>query len=173
MQIQIEKEIYVRAAKSFELLTDSIRMFKDYLDEKTAASDPVYYRCRNYLKEGKAFFEQTLRDAKKLLGPIPIYAAPEFEHWRQDVLVENKIIVQSETVDALISELLDNGQVKMMIPPAEVESYIKKHFESQQTGGRKLANIKIRMLLDKLSGLIDEGQELQKVAQRKQQGLPI
>jgi hypothetical protein len=173
MQVQIEKEIFLRATKSFDLLTDSIRMFKDYLDDKTPGSDPVYYRCRNYLKEGKGFFEQTLRDAKKLLGPIPIYASPEFETWRQEVLVENKVIVHSTDLDDLVAELLDNGHVKKMISPAEVEAYVKGHFESQQTGGRKLSNIKIRMILDKLQALIEEGRELQNKAQRKQQGLPI
>ncbi len=173
MQVQIEKEIFLRATKSFELLTESIRMFKEYLDDKTSPSDPIYYRCRNYLKEGKGFFEQTLRDAKKLLGPIPIYASPEFETWRQEVLDENKIVVKSTALEDLIAELLDNGRIEQMMTPDEVEAYVKRHFESQQTGARKLANIKIRMILDKLSELIGQGRELQKTAQRKQQGLPV
>ncbi len=173
MQVQVEKEIFLRASKSHELLTESIRMFKDYLETKTPAADPVYYRCRNYLKEGKGFFEQTLRDAKKLLGPIPIYASPEFESWRHSVLTENKVIVHATSIDELIAELLDNSHVKEMITPDEVGAYVKAHYASQQEGGRKLANIKIRMILDKLSSLIEEGQELQRVAQRKQQGLPV
>jgi hypothetical protein len=172
MKVQVEKEIFLRAAKSHDLLTESIRMFKEYLEDKTPAADPLYYRCRNYLKEGKGFFEQTLRDAKKLLGPIPIYASPEFESWRNTVLTENKIIVHGTSIEGLTAELLDNALVKEMLSSAEVEAYIKAHFASQQEGARKLANIKIRMLLDKLSGLIEEAQELQRIAQRKQQGLP-
>lgn len=173
MQVQIEKEIFLRASKSHDLLTESIRMFKDYLDAKTPAADLVYYRCRNYLKEGKGFFEQTLRDAKKLLGPIPIYASPEFESWRATVLTENKIVVHGKSIEDLITELLDNGPIKEMFSQEEVENYIKSHFASQQEGNRKLANIKVRMMLDKLSTLIAEGQELQGIAQRKHQGLPI
>ena len=55
----------------------------------------------------------------------------------------------------------------------EVEAYLAAHFDSQKSGKRKLANIKIRMVLDRLAGLAAQGTELQRTAQRKQQGLPI
>jgi hypothetical protein len=56
---------------------------------------------------------------------------------------------------------------------AEVEAYLRERFATQNSGKRKIENIKIRMSLDKLAGLLQEGQELQKNAQRKQQGLPV
>jgi hypothetical protein len=56
---------------------------------------------------------------------------------------------------------------------AEIEAYLKACFDKQKSGKRKLANIKMRMVLDKLASLLAEGQELQKKAQRKQQGLPV
>lgn len=173
MQVQIEREIYIRASRSFAVLTEAIQTFKDYLEPQVAASGPVYYRARNLLKEGKAFYDQTLQDAKKLLGPIPIYAAKDFEKWRSQVLIENKIIVQGQTQEELRLELENDDFLKSIMKPGEVEQYLLAHYETQRSGKRKLANIKIRMALDRLAGLVAEGQELQKTAQRKQQGLPV
>ena len=82
MQVQIEREIYIRASRSHAVLSEAIQTFKGYLEQHVASSAPEYYRARNLLKEGKAFYDQTIQDAKKLLGPIPIYAAKDFEGWR-------------------------------------------------------------------------------------------
>jgi hypothetical protein len=173
MQVQIEREIFIRATRSFSILREAIAMFRGYLESGVAANAPEYYRARNLLKEGKAFYDQTLQDAKKLLGPIPIYAAKDFEKWRSQALVENKIIVLGQTSEELRRELVADDFLKTIMRPEEIEEYVRARFEAQKTGKRKLANIKIRMALDKLAGLVAEGQELQKTAQRKQQGLPI
>ncbi len=173
MQIQIEREIYIRASRSHAVLSEAIQTFKGYLESHVPAGAPEYYRARNLLKEGKAFFDQTVLDAKKLLGPIPIYAAKDFETWRTQVLVENKIVVRGQTPDELRSELMNDDFLKTIMTPEDIETYILANFETQRSGKRKLANIKVRMALDRLAGLVGEGQELQKTAQRKQQGLPI
>jgi hypothetical protein len=173
MQVLIEREIYIRASRSFAILSEAIQTFQGYLESHVAANAPEYYRARNLLKEGKAFYDQTLQDAKKLLGPVPIYAAPDFEKWRSQVLVENKIVVQGQTPEELRVELLADDFVKTIMAPEEVEAYLRANYDAQKSGKRKLANIKVRMALDKLAGLVAEGQELQKTAQRKQQGLPI
>jgi hypothetical protein len=173
MQVQIEREIYIRASRSYAVLSEAIQTFKGYLESYAASSAPEYYRARNLLKEGKAFYDQTILDAKKLLGPIPIYAARDFEKWRCQALAENKIIVKGQTADELRVELLGDDFLKTIMKPEEIECYLQANFETQRSGKRKLANIKIRMALDKLAGLVAEGQELQKTAQRKQQGLPI
>ncbi len=173
MQVQVEREIYIRASRSFTVLSDAIRSFRGYLEPQVPAGAPEYYRARNLLKEGKAFYDQTLQDAKKLLGPIPIYAAKDFEKWRSQVLIENKIIVLGQTQEELRLELENDDFLKSIMRPGDVEQYLQAHFETQRSGKRKLANIKIRMALDRLAGLVAEGQELQKTAQRKQQGLPI
>lgn len=173
MQVQIEREIYIRSSRSYAVLTEAIQVFRNYLQDVTVANDPEYYRARNFLKEGKAFYDQTLQDAKKLLGPIPIYAAKDFEGWRSQVLVENKIVVKGQNLEELRAELTVDDFIKTIMNPEEVDTYLQSNFEAQKTGKRKLANIKIRMVLDKLASLVAEGQELQKTAQRKQQGLPI
>ena len=173
MHVQVEREIFIRASRSHAVLSDAIKLFQGYLEQTTAPQDPEYYRARNFLKEGKAFFDQSLQDAKKLLGPIPIYAAKDFETWRTQALVENKIVVKGETAEALRAELLGDDFLKTIMRPEEIDAYLAAHFETQKSGKRKLANIKIRMALDKLAELVAAGQELQKTAQRKQQGLPI
>jgi len=173
MQIQIEREIFIRASRSFSVLTKSLQLFRTYLEPATAPQAAEYYRARNFLKEGKAFFDQTLADAKKLLGPIPIYAAKDFETWRTQALVENKIVVRGQTADELRDELVRDDFLRSIMRPEEIEAYIAANYETQKSGKRKLANMKIRMALDKLAVLVAEGQELQKTAQRKQQGLPF
>jgi hypothetical protein len=125
MHVQVERDIYIRATRCFELLTNAIKTFRDYLEERIPANDPEYYRARNFLKEGKAFFDQTLGDAKKLLGPIPVYAPKDFEQLRSRLLVENKIVVQGQTLEDLRSELLSDELVKVLMSPAEIEDYLQ------------------------------------------------
>jgi hypothetical protein len=173
MQIQIEREIFIRASRSFSILNDAIQAFQGFLDAHVAASAPEYYRARNLLKEGKAFYDLTLQDAKKLLGPIPIYAAKDFEKWRSEALIQNKVVVQGETVEALRLELANDDFIKTIMRPEEIDAYLQANFETQRSGKRKLQNIKIRMALDRLAGLVAEGQKLLATAQRKQQGLPF
>jgi hypothetical protein len=172
MQVQVEREIFIRASRSGAILREAIQTFKGFLESHVASNAPEYYRARNLLKEGKAFYDQTVQDAKKLLGPIPIYAAKDFEVWRSQALIENRIVVQGQTPEELRTELLNDDFLKGLMSPEEIEAYLRERFETQRTGKRKLANIKIRMTLDRLAGLVAEGQELQKKAQRKQQGLP-
>jgi hypothetical protein len=173
MQVQIERDIYIRGARCFELLTKSIQTFREYLGARTPPNDPQYYRARNLLKEGRGFFDQTLADAKKLLGPIPVYAPKDFEQLRSRLLVENKIVVQGRTLEELTAELQSDDFVKTIMTSAEVADYMQVHFTAQSSGKRKLQNIKIRMALDKLAALSAEGLELQKKAQQKEQGLPF
>jgi hypothetical protein len=173
MQVQIEREIFIRASRSYAVLNEAIQTFRGYLEPHVAANAPEYYRARNLLKEGKAFYDQTLQDAKKLLGPVPIYAAKDFETWRSQALVQNRIVVQGLTIEALLVELANDDLIKLMMSPDEVEAYVRAHFEKQRSGKRKLQNIKIRMALDRLGALAAEGQKLQATAQRKQQGLPV
>jgi hypothetical protein len=173
MHVQVEREIYIRASRAFAVLSESFRTFQAFLETHVAATSPDYYKARNLLKEGKAYYDQTLQDAKKLLGPIPIYAAKDFEKWRADALVKNKIVVQGQTEDELLGELVNDEFLKTIMGPEEIGSYLSANFETQRSGKRKLENIKVRMVIDRLAGLVHAGQEIQLKAQRKQQGLPV
>jgi len=173
MQVQVEREIYIRASRAFVVLSEAIRTFQAYLEPDLAPASPDYYKARNLFKEGKAYYDQTLQDAKKLLGPIPIYAAKDFERWRAEALVQNKIVVQGRTQEDLLQELLNDEFLKTIMGPSEIGAYLSANFETQRSGKRKLENIKVRMVLDHLAGLVQAGQQLQQTAQRKQQGLPV
>ena len=168
-----ERDIYIKASRSQDLLSKSIQAFQGYLLDNVAAGDPIYYRARNLLKEGKIFFEETLKEAKKLLGPMPAYAAKEFEQWKARVLEENRIIVSGESPDDLKAALMNDEFIKTMMSETGIEAYVRDHFETQRSGKRKLANIKVRMMLDRLLSLVDQGQELQKAAQKKHQAHPV
>lgn len=172
MPIQIEKEIYLKAKRSHELLRESIETFEKFLDPSLPGSNPLYYQARNMLKEGKGHFDQALQHAKKLLGPVPIYAARDFEKWREQVLLENRIIIIGEDPEEVRSELAADELVKLMLSPEEIKAYLDARYESQRSGNRKLPNIKIRMIIDRLGDLLGQARELQKRAQQKQQGLP-
>jgi hypothetical protein len=168
-----ERDIYIKASKSQDLLSKSIQAFQDYLQDNVAASDPIYYRARHFLKEGKAFFEETLKEAKKLLGQMPVYAAKEFEQWKAFFLEENRIVIHGDSPDELKAALMNDDFIRTMMSEAEIEAYVRDHFETQRSGKRKLANIKVRMMLDKLLSLAGQAQELQKAAQKKQQMPPV
>lgn len=172
MPIQIEKEINIKARRSYELLLESTESFEKFLDPSLPGSNPLYYQARNMLKEGKGYFDQALQHAKKLLGPIPIYAAKDFEKWREQVLLENRIIIIGKAMEEVRSELAADELVKLMMSPEEINAYLVARYESQSTGKRKLPNIKIRMIIDRLGELLGRARELQKKAQQKQQGLP-
>ena len=173
MPVHVEREIYIRAYRSYELLRQAGQVFQDYLEDKIPANDPSYYRARHLLKEGKAFFDQTIADAKKLLGPVPIYAVGDFSEWRARVLEDNKIVVHGETPETLQEELTKDDFIQSIMPAEEVVAYIQNRFETQRSGKRKLIHMKMRMIIDKLAGLLLEDQEILKKAQRKQQGLPV
>ena len=173
MHVQVEKEIYMRARRCFELLRESAAGFKDFLDAGVSASDPRYYRARNLAKEGRAYFEQTAQYARKMLGPIPIYATQDFEKWREQLLLENKVIVVGRTLESIAAELEGDEFMRGLMSPEEMRDYLSRMIDSQKSGKRKLQNIKVRMVIDRLSGLLAEVSELQKEAQKKQQGLTI
>jgi hypothetical protein len=167
-----EREIFIKASRGHEILMKALEAFREYLKSETPPSSPEYYRARNLLKEGRVFREDVVSEAKKLLGPIPGYVAREYEELRKRTLEENRIIVLGEDPDALKSQLADDVAVRSMMSESEIEAYLRDHYETQRSGKRKLANIKVRMMLDKLSALAEQGLAAQKAAQRKQQGLP-
>ena len=63
--------------------------------------------------------------------------------------------------------------LKTIMGPEDIGAYLSANFETQRSGKRKLENIKVRMVIDRLAGLVHAGQEIQQKAQRKQQGLPV
>jgi|WetSurMetagenome_2_1015567.scaffolds.fasta_scaffold103737_2 hypothetical protein len=165
-----EREIFIKASRSLELLTKANKEFRDYLEPGTPPEAPDYYRARNLLKEGAALLEEAVREAKKLMGPVPPYAPKELEVRRQKALEESRLAVRGDSLDAILAELGADEFLRGVLSAGDMEIYIREHFESQRTGKRKLANFKARLILDRLGVLVSEGRRYQQDAQKKRQG---
>jgi hypothetical protein len=166
-----EREITLKASRSFDILMKAIRGFRDYLKEETSPEATIYYQARNLLKEGAALMEESVREAKKLMGPVPAYAPKELEARRAKTLEDGGLSVHGETLDEVRTQLEEDEFIKALMSGQDVDAYVRARFESQKTGKRKLANFKARLILDKLALLVAEGRRLQQETQKKRQGM--
>ncbi len=173
MPTPIEREIFIKASRGYEILRNALEVFHEYMKTESLPSSPEYYRARNLLKEGRVFCQDVVQVAKKLLGPVPVYAPREYEELRRQTLEENRVTVQGEDPGVLKSQLADDAFLRSMMSESEIDAYLRDHFEAQRSGKRKLMNIKARMMIDKLYALLEQCLTAQKEAQRKQQGLPL
>lgn len=169
MPVLSERDIYIKASRSYELVKSAILLFNGYLADGVAPSAPDYYKARNLLKGSRSFYEETLHEARKLLGPIPAYATADFEQWKSRILENNKIVTRGRDLEELRAELANDDFLRAWMTEEEIGGYLQANFEAQRSGKRKLANIKVRMMLDVLSGLILQAEALQKAAQKKHQ----
>ena len=167
----IQGDIFLHAARCHGLLQNAIYYFKEYLQKKLPPKAPEYYKARNFLKEGQTLYEDILRRVKLLLGPIPPYSPADYESQRAQILADNKIIVRGQSLDAILDELLGDELLKTMMTAEEIGAYLRAHLQSQGRGKRKLANIKVRMILDKLKELLAKGLELRPLAQKYYQSV--
>jgi len=166
-----EAHIFPNVQKSLESLDESIRLFENYLREDTAVSPGDYYRARNLAKEGEAAFQEALKNAKKLMGPMPQYTSEEFRAWRTEFLEKHNILAHCQDLEACRLEFKQDPFLNKIMSEEEILALLNLHFHSQQEGNRKLANLKARVILDKLSEMLIHVKELQKHALVKQQGL--
>jgi hypothetical protein len=166
---KVEDQLHFKAGLAFDSVTLAIRTFESFLGSDGPPSSAEYYKARNYLRDAEKFTQATFEEARKLLGPLPPYASPDFEKWRSDFLARHKILVESQEFDALKEELARNGQLLRWIEAPELERLLSKHYEAQKTGQRKMAGIKVRILLDRLHELLTRAGELKKRAQVKLQ----
>ena len=170
MDKQIEVRIFPRITKCFEDLNVAMAVFRKLLDEESSFDMAEYYKARNYVKDAGIQFQDALKDAKKYLGPLPEYASEEVMKRRTELLDKQKILAKSQELKALKSELLEDNLLSEWLSEKEIAESLGMHFQSQQEGKRKLANIKIRMVLDKLQDLLAQAKEMQKEVFAKQQG---
>jgi hypothetical protein len=164
-----ENLLYVKAADCFDSLKLAIQTFEEFLKEPTSDAAPVYYRARNYLRDAEKFFAEAVKEAKRLLGPLPVYATADFEKWRAEFLVQQKVVADSRELDGMRDELLKDEQLARWVGREDIERLLAENFEAQQTGKRRLANIKIRIVLDRLEELISSAAGLRKSAMEKLQ----
>jgi len=166
---KIENQLYLKAGQAFDSLKLAVKTFESFLANEGPASTPDYYKARNYLRDAEKFYEEAFNEARKLLGPLPAYATSEFEKWRSDFLSQHKILVESQEFAALKEELVQNGQLVRWIESPDLERLLAKDYEAQKTGKRKMANIKVRIILDRLQELLDQANDLKKRAMEKLQ----
>ncbi len=164
---KIENQLYFKASRCFDSLKLAVETFGQYLQPEVPANSPSYYKGRNYLREAETSFQETLNEAKRLLGPLPAYAAADFEKWRSEFLNRHKIVAESVELSALRDELLQDEHLTRWLSCEDVERLLLKNFEPQMKGKRKLANIKIRIVLDGLIAFLYRARQLQAKSMEK------
>ncbi len=164
-----EAQIFPNVDKSFEELRAAIGILKRLLGEGAVFNSAEYYRARNYVKSGKLWYEEALKNARIVLGPLPEYASEDIIKWRAEICEKRNILTKSKEFDALNTELLEDKNLNTWMSADEITFYLEKHYESQQEGKRKLVNIKVRIILAKLQEIIHQALDLQKEAFEKQQ----
>jgi hypothetical protein len=169
MQQGTENLIYQKASKCWACVNKSVEMFNKLLKEESDFNAPDYYKARNLLRDADGFLKEALKNAKKLLGPTPAYASEDYEKWRDELLEEFQILAMSQEYEDLRSELFADDFLREWMDLESIEILLKKHFQTQQSGKRKLSNIKARIILDRLEELIDQAKEMNKQAIQKQQ----
>jgi hypothetical protein len=150
MEEWVVKNILIKAKKSLEKLSESLCLFKEFLNRGDTQDLSKYYLARNCLREGQKFREETVVDAKKFLGPQPVYASVDVAAARMRLLQGAKIVALSQNYDGLAVELLEDEFLKSFMSSEEVKGYLTVNQKSQQSGKRKLPNIKVRIVIDKL-----------------------
>ncbi|MGD9346596.1 MAG: hypothetical protein PVH84_12075 [Candidatus Aminicenantes bacterium] len=166
-----EVQIFPKVSKSYEDVMTATKILEDLLSESTPFNSADYYRARNFVKSSVELFQEALQNAKKVLGPLPDYASEEFLKWRTEMLETHHVLAQSQGFEELKSELINDEILKKWLSEEEIEDYLKKHYRTQQEGKRKLVNIKVRIVLDKLQELIARAKNLQKEAFDKHQSI--
>jgi hypothetical protein len=162
MEDWIVKDIFLKAKKSLEKLNESLRLFKEFIEEGKTQDLKKYYLARMFLKEGRKLCEEMINDAKKFLGPLPAYLSKEIIEARTQFLKATKVVVLSQDYEGLARELLEDELMKSFMSSEEIRIFLKANFQKQQLGKRRLPNIKARMVIDKLKKV-----ELQALAGQK------
>jgi hypothetical protein len=169
MNRKAENQLFFKAGSAFDHLNRAVQTFERYLNTAGQEAQSDYYKARNFLRDGEKFYEEAFKEAKRLLGPLPPYSSADFEKWRSDFLSEHRIQVDTQEYNDLKEELARNEQLGQWIASGDIERLLAKNYEPQKSGKRKLANIKVRIILDRLSELRGLADDLRKKAMAKLQ----
>ncbi|MFO7866702.1 MAG: hypothetical protein R6V02_07820 [Candidatus Aminicenantes bacterium] len=160
MDQKTEKWIFPTASKCLECLNQAIHAFDDILAGK--GSQEMFYRGRGYLREGKSYFETALKEAKKLLGPLPDYVKEDYRARRKQISEQHDILAKSRDYEILLKELHQDEFLKLVMGEEDIQRHLRNHYDRQQEGMRKLAHIKVRILLDELQERLDSARSKEK-----------
>jgi hypothetical protein len=159
-----EVQIHPKVSNCFEDIGTAMGIFRRLLKEGAEFNSAEYYRGRNCVRHADTMYKEGLKNARRLLGPIPEYSTEEFLKWRAEVLEKQKILAKNEEFEALKTELLEDIFLREWMREEDIIDQLKMHYLTQQEGRRKLANIKARIVFAKLFDLLSEAKEMQKKA---------
>jgi len=158
---------FVNMEKCAKALTRTIKVLQEFLGDKTSSDPATYYEAQKYLEESKIFYKEALKEISELIGSLPTDASPGFIKWKENFLKGTGIISENKEYGALKVELRNDGFLLRFLTPEEIDDLLRKHYESQQTGKRRMSNIKARIILDKIINLMDEAETLDMKAREK------
>jgi hypothetical protein len=162
LQKKEEVLVYLKASDCFECLNHSLEHLQKIKNEESESNEDDLYRARKFLNQGESCFKETLKNCKRLLGPIPDYASDEYYEWKDEILKEDEILAHGEDLKSLTEELEHDELLRKWMSQEEIDSFLNTHFESQQTGNRKLVNIKARLIIHKLDRLLQAAKKMQR-----------
>ena len=168
MAAPTEKDVSQKTAKAIENLNSASKVLRDCETQALGPNASEYYRARNLLREARTLFQEALSEAKKLMGPIPDYAPPNLAELKKRRLESSGLAARGLTADELKAELRADPFLTGIMSADEIEAAIDRHFESQRSGKRQLANLKARIALDKLAAEIREADALDKACRQRQ-----
>jgi hypothetical protein len=128
MEEWIVKDIFLKAKKSLEKMNESLRLFKEFIEEGKTQDLKRYYLARTFLKEGQKYCEEVIKDAKKFLGPLPAYLSKEIVEARTQLLKATKVVALSQDYEGLVAELLEDEILKSFMSPEEINGFLKENF---------------------------------------------
>jgi hypothetical protein len=172
MQHIVQNILYKNATKCWESVLKSIYLFKELLKENVSFRSEEYDQAVNILHEANQLYKETLKSAQKLLGPSHSQVSDEYLKWRDQLLDEFRILAVGQEFRDLQRELLKDKHLRRWMTEEEIAALLMKHFQTQQSGKRKLSNIKVRIILDHLDALLIEAFELNReVVQKRSSSL--
>jgi hypothetical protein len=166
----MERDLFIKSARSRETLLKSLETFRAYLKESVERESPLYYQARNFLKDGKTFYEEAVKEARKLLGPIPNYVPDVVKASKARLLAENKFVIESRELQDIESEIAADDFFSGWVSRHEIRENLSRYLNSQNQERRKTANVKIRMMLDILDDMLQQARKLEGEARLKHQG---
>lgn len=164
MEIHPKKHVYPQAEKAFENFRGAVDIFQAVLGESGEESPPNFYKGRNLLREGEEQLQLALQNARKLLGPLPEYVTDDYRRWREDFVRSSRILAEGSDLEDLRVSLSKDEFVARWIPKEDLDRLLERNFPRQEEGKRRMANIKIRIILDCLFELLESAKQLQKQA---------
>jgi len=165
-----ERDLFIKSARSRETLLKSIETFSAYLKESGKQDSPLYYQARNFLKDGKACYEEAVKEARKLLGPIPNYVPDAVKTSKARFLAENKVVIEARKSQDIESEIAADDFFSGWVSRHEIRENLARYLAPQDQERRKTANVKIRMMLDMLDDILQRARKLEGEARLKHQG---